>query len=196
MNSSVLADKPDKSNAGTLAARPSNGKPPSAAAPGRPRDAGPGGLEFSKEASREARRVAAMVLEVLAGARTPTEAAQALAVCLPRYYQLETRALRGLLSACEPMAKGRQPNPAHELARLQRDKERLQREVLRQQALVRAAQRGVGLPAPPPPSKKPGKKTRRRLARALNVAARLHKANQEAAPAEAASSANPGDSGA
>jgi hypothetical protein len=199
MNSSAVADKTDKAekpNAGTPAAKQSNGKQPSAAARGRPRDAGPGGVELCKEASRAARRVAAMVLEVLAGARTPTEAAQALEVSVPRYYQLETRALRGLLSACEPLPQGRLPNPGHELARLQRDKERLQREVLRQQALVRAAQRGVGLPAPPPPPRKPGTKTRRRLARALNVAARLHKANQEAAPAEASSPANPGDSGA
>jgi hypothetical protein len=196
MNSSALTDKADQPNASRLAAKQANGKQPGAAARGRPRHAGPGGMEFSKEASREARRVAAMVLEVLAGARTTTEAAQALQVSVPRYYQLETRALRGLLSACEPVPKGRLPNPAHELARLQRDKERLQREVLRQQALVRAAQRGVGLPAPLPPPKKPGTKTRRRLARALNVAARLHKANQEAAPAEAGSPANPGDAGA
>jgi hypothetical protein len=186
MNSSALTDKADQPNASRLAAKQANGKQPGAAARGRPRHAGPGGMEFSKEASREARRVAAMVIE----------AAQALEVSVPRYYQLETRALRGLLSACEPVPKGRLPNPAHELARLQRDKERLQREVLRQQALVRAAQRGVGLPAPLPPPKKPGTKTRRRLARALNVAARLHKANQEAAPAEAGSPANPGDAGA
>jgi hypothetical protein len=58
----------------------------------------------------------------------------------------------------------------------------LQREVTRQQALVRAAQRSVGL-APPaaPPPKAPGKRARRRrpVARALSVAARLH---QDVAP--------------
>lgn len=192
MNSNAVADKP---NATTASAKSGNGNQPGVAARGRPRDAGPGGTDFGKEASRDARRVAAIVLEVLAGGRTPTEAAQALEISLPHYYHLETRALRGLLSACEPAPRGRLPNPAQELARLQRDKERLQREVLRQQALVRAAQRSVGLPAPPPPPKKAGKKTRRRLARALNVATRLHKVNQEAAAAEAASLAKPGDPG-
>jgi len=154
--------------------------------PLRPRVSGPGGTELGKEASREARRVAAMVLEVLAGARTPTEAAQALDLSVPRYYQLETRALYGLLAACETAPKGRVPSLDHELAALRRDKERLQRDVLRQQALVRAAQRTVGLP-PPPALKNTGKnKTRRRrLARALNLADRLHHANQDPTPAEA-----------
>jgi len=153
--------------------------------PLRPRLSGPGGTELGKEASREARRVAAMVLEVLAGARTPTEAAQALELSVPRYYQLETRAVHGLLAACEAAPKGRVPSLDHELAALRRDKERLQRDVLRQQALVRAAQRTVGLP-PPPAFKNAGKKTRRRrLARALNLAGRLHSANQDNVTAEA-----------
>src|SRR5262249_54969353 len=58
--------------------------------------------------------------------------------------------------------------------------ERLQREVTRQQALVRAAHRTVGLTAPSAPAGKAsgpsnGKKRRRRpVARALSVAARLH----------------------
>jgi hypothetical protein len=166
-----------------------------ACARGRPRDTGPGGVDLVKEASREARRVAAMVLEVLAGARTPTEAAQALELSVPRYYQLETRALHGLLAACEPGPKGRVPGLAQELALVQRDKERLQREVLRQQALVRAAQRTVGLPPPALPKnagKKPKKTRRRRLARALHLADRLHSANQDHldhTPAEAPSPA-------
>ncbi len=150
--------------------------------PQRPRAShlwGPGGTDLGKDASREARRIAAMVLEVLAGGRTPTEAAQALELSLPRYYQLEARALRGLLSACEPLSPGRQSSAAHELNALRRDKERLQREVLRQQALVRAAQRTIGLAAPAPP-KKTAKKTRtRRLARALNVAERLRTAAED-----------------
>jgi hypothetical protein len=154
-----------------------------------PRQIGPGGTDLIKEASREARRVAAMVLEVLAGARTPTEAAQALELSVPRYYQLETRALHGLLAACEPGPKGRVPGLAQELALVKRDKERLQREVLRQQALVRAAQRTVGLPPPALPKnarQNKNKTRRRRLARALNLADRLHNANQnQDSPADA-----------
>jgi hypothetical protein len=156
---------------------------PSKERPRQPRVTGPGGTELAKESSREARRVAAMVLEVLAGARTPTEAAQALDLSVPRYYQLETRALRGLLAACEAAPKGRVPSADQELAALRRDQERLQREVLRQQALVRAAQRAVGLP-PPAPLKSAGKKTRRRrLARALNLASRLQSDNPVTAEA-------------
>jgi N-acetylmuramoyl-L-alanine amidase len=43
--------------------------------------------------SSQARRQAAAILEVLAGARTPADAARALGVSLPRYYLLEEKAL-------------------------------------------------------------------------------------------------------
>src|SRR6185437_11206452 len=43
--------------------------------------------------SVQARRQAAAILEVLAGVRRPSEAAQALETSLPRYYLLERRAL-------------------------------------------------------------------------------------------------------
>lgn len=137
----------------------------------------PGGAALGKEQSASAKRMAAAILEVLAGARTPTQAAEALGLSVPRYYQIETRALHGLLSACEARPKGRQPNPAGETNALRLENQRLQRELSRQQALVRAAQRSVGLPPPAPiPKNKAGKKTRkRRVARALTVAARLQK---------------------
>jgi hypothetical protein len=142
-----------------------------------------GGPGLGQDSSRDARRVAAAVLEVLAGARTPTEAATALAVSVPRYYQLESQALQGLLAACAPKPKGRGRNPDKELATLRRDNQRLQREVGRQQALVRAAQKTVGLAAPAvAPASKPGKKVRkRRVARALSVATRLQQQNTESA---------------
>ena len=47
-------------------------------------------------AGTEAKRAAAVILEVLAGVRTPTAAAAALAIRLPRYYLLEQRAVQGL----------------------------------------------------------------------------------------------------
>ena len=59
----------------------------------------PGGADLGKDQSREAKQLAAAILEVLAGARTPTEAALALNLSVPRYYQLETQALRGLVHA-------------------------------------------------------------------------------------------------
>lgn len=135
----------------------------------------PGGVTLGQESSREARRLAAAILEVLAGTRTPTQAATAIEVSLPRYYQLESRALRGLLVACEPRSKGRTRTPDHDLAALRRQHERLQQELTRHQALVRLAQRSIGLAPPsPPPAKGNGKKRQRRpVARALSVASRL-----------------------
>jgi hypothetical protein len=141
-----------------------------------------GGVDLGQDQSREAKRVAAAVLEVLAGVRTPTEAAIALTMSVTHYYQVESRALRGLLAACEPLAKGR--GAESEVTTLRHENQRLQRENLRQQALVRAAQRSVGLAAPvaPTPTKNGGKKFRqRRVVRALSVAARLQQQTTDAA---------------
>lgn len=95
--------------------------------------------------SSQARRKAAAILEVLAGVCRPSEAAQALETSLPRYYQMERRALAGLLAACEPPPRGPQPDPLRRVAALERENQRLRRECDRQQALVRAAERSLGL---------------------------------------------------
>jgi hypothetical protein len=138
-------------------------------------------VPLAPQASKEAKRLAAVILEVLAGVRQPSQAAEALQVSLPRYYQVETRALQGLLAACESRPKGRQPQTAQELAALQQHNARLQREVARQQALVRVAQRVVGVPAAVSPAPKAaGKKKRQRKARALTMAARLRQEVTEA----------------
>lgn len=143
-------------------------------------------------ASSPARRQAAVILEVLAGVRRPSDAAQALGISVPRYYQVERRALVGLIAACEPAPRGPRQEHARRIAALEREKLRLQRECDRQQALVRATQRSLGL-APPtavrPPAKDPaGKKeggparrrrNRRPMVRALQAARSL----QAAAPA-------------
>src|SRR5687767_13805907 len=107
-----------------------------------------GGADLARARGAEAKRLAAAILEVLAGARTPTEAAASLELSVPRYYQLEAQALRGLLEACEPRPKGRVRTVKTELETLQKENQRLQRELTRHQALCRAAQRTVGL-APP-----------------------------------------------
>ena len=136
-----------------------------------------GGATLGQGNGKDAQRQAAVILEVLAGARTPTQAAVALSVSVPRYYQMETRALRGLVEACEAKPRGRAPSVDKELASLRREQERLQRELTRQQSLVRVTQRHFGL-APPAPAAKPapGKKRRRRaVARALTAAKQLEK---------------------
>jgi hypothetical protein len=122
----------------------------------------------------EVRQLAAAILEVLAGVRTPPTAAQQLGISLPRYYALELRALQALVAACAPRPRrGRIRSPANELAALHRECDRLRRDCARQQTLLRAAQRTIGLPPPPAPAKPTaGKKRRQRkpTARALKAA--------------------------
>jgi hypothetical protein len=97
--------------------------------------------------SPAARRVVAAVLEALSGEVGTTEAAERLGVSLSRYYQLEARALQGMLQAVEPRPRGPQKTPAKEIQALRAEKKALERELRRQQTLLRAAQRSVGLPA-------------------------------------------------
>ena len=184
MNSSFSSSTAAASAAATAAA----------SVPRRRRRRHIGGADLGRERSGMARRLAAAILEVLAGERTPSAAALALGISVPRYYQVETKALQGLLQACEPKPRGRQAQAKSETgaaiaeaAKLRRENVRLQREVGRQQALVRAAQRSIGLPPPQTPSAKAGKsskKTRkRRVVRALSFARRLQ---QDAAPSASA----------
>ena len=146
-------------------------------APRSPRTVG--GVRLGQQASTEAKRLAAAILEVLAGVRTTSDAAAAVGLSVMRYYQVEARALAGFLQACESRATGPRPNSERELKALRRDNQRLQRELARQQALVRLGQRSIGLaaaaPLPPKGRKTDGKKARRRrpVSRALQVAARL-----------------------
>jgi len=131
--------------------------------------------------SAEAKRAATAILEVMAGMRTPTQAAGALGMSVMRYYQVEARALQGLVTACEPQKRGREPTLQKELAALQRQHERLQRDHARQQTLVRLAQRSIGLAAPPAAPAKDGKKRRRRPSvRSLRVVEQLQQVGSEA----------------
>jgi hypothetical protein len=98
-----------------------------------------------RQSSDEARRRAAVVLEVLAGVRTPTEAAGALGIAVPRYYQIEQRALTGMVAACEPAVRGRQATPERQIAALRRQIDRLSQDSARYQSLARLSQRSLGL---------------------------------------------------
>lgn len=156
----------------------------------------------AQPASREAQRCAAAILEVLAGVRTPADAAAGLGVSLPRYYLWEQRALAGLVSACEPRPVGKGPSTQRRIASLEKENVRLRQDCARQQALVRAAQRTIGLgpPPPPKPAAKPAgkapatsaikaKRKRRPVARALKAAAALKAASAAEKTAADASSA-------
>ena len=139
----------------------------------------------------EANRQAIIILEVLAGVRLPSEAAQLLGVSVTHYYLLERKALEAMLAGCQPQAKGRSTPSAHkQLARLERELAQCRHQCQRQAALVRATQRAVGLPpaaAASTPSKdaaskkkagtSSGKRRRRRrpTVRALRAAEALQK---------------------
>ena len=130
--------------------------------------------------SREANRIAVAILEVMGGLRTTAEAADSLKVSLPRYYILEARAIDGLVAACEPKPRGKQPSSASRVTSLEKELQQSQRQCARLQALVRTAQRSVGLTVAEPRKAKPatrrGRKGRRRrgpTTRALAMAEKL-----------------------
>lgn len=139
----------------------------------------------------EAQRLAAAILEVLAGVRAPA-AAELLGISLPRYYQLEARALEGLVAALAPRPKGKQPSLENRVKQLEKELEVARRACARQEALVRLTQRSVGLAAltkpksaPAPTANGKGRKPRRPMVRALKAAQTLR------AQASAAETGNP-----
>jgi hypothetical protein len=141
-----------------------------------------------KSGGRDARKVAALVLEVLAGELNPAEAAEILQVGLPRYYQLEKRALEGLIRACgTPERKGRQKSEAVRIKELERELQTQQREYRRAQALLRAAQKvgGIATAVAEVRGRKAtnGRKRRTPVARALKAARTLRKEDEATAPA-------------
>jgi hypothetical protein len=124
---------------------------------------------------RQAKLRAAAVLEVLAGERTPTKAAQALGVTLARYYLMENQAINGLVAACALKPKGRVKKAPDPTERLERENAKLRQLCARYQTLLRAAQRAVGLAPPKPtPADLAGKRRKRKATvRALRAATRL-----------------------
>jgi hypothetical protein len=141
--------------------------------------------------SDEAKRKAAVFLEAIAGLRTTQSASDELAIALVRYYVLETRMLQAMIDALEPKARGRKRSQDQELARLQDDNKRLEREVMRLQALYRITQRAVGVREDKPARKaskaKGAKKTRRvrRESRGERILKTLRNGTSPAAPTEA-----------
>jgi hypothetical protein len=124
------------------------------------------------EVTAESRKQAACVLEVLAGLRSPEQAAEALGVSLPTYYNLETRALRGLIHGCTATPPGRTMMLLKQVRALESKCGMLEKQVGRYQALLRNAQRSAGLlPPPVEPRAKPGGKRKRKrpVVRALRA---------------------------
>ncbi|MHC4850060.1 MAG: hypothetical protein ACYTEG_16645 [Planctomycetota bacterium] len=99
------------------------------------------------KAGRHARKVVAAILEALSGEIGTSEAAALLGISLSRYYQLETRALQGMLTAMEPRKRGKQKTPQGEIRALKAQKREVEQELRRHQSLLRAANRSLGLAA-------------------------------------------------
>jgi hypothetical protein len=157
----------------------------------------PGGSTLGKDAGAEAQRMAAAILDVLAGLRTPGQAAEALGISQPRYFQMEAQAMQALVDRCKPRPRGRGRHADKELASLRRQLERLQQEVNRQQTLLRLAQRSIGLPPPRKAAAKSGgketgkRRPRRPVVRALRAAEALHRRSQESGAAPPSPAATP-----
>ena len=109
-----------------------------------------------------ARRAAAVVLEVLSGVRGTAEACEALAITPMRYYVLETRALQGIVGALEPRPRGKRKSAEDEIREVRRENKKLERELARTRALVRLAERTIGISAVGKQKAPSGGKLRRR----------------------------------
>ncbi|HET9952338.1 MAG TPA: hypothetical protein VFS09_11150 [Candidatus Eisenbacteria bacterium] len=157
-----------------------------------PRPMGPKALK----GSGEAKRLAAVILEVLSGERDTTTASQDLGVSMARYYVLETRAIQGLIAALEPRKAGRTRTPERELESVKGANARLEHEVSRLQALVRASQRAMGLQAAPSKEKErrvagKGGRRRRRTFRAMRLATALRTGQESIKPPAAKAEPKP-----
>jgi len=113
--------------------------------------------------SKQAKRAMVAILEALAGTCGTTEAAERLSISLSRYYQLETRALQGMMAALEPRPRGRKKTPNDEIRALKAEIRVFERELRQARSLLRAASRSVGIKplAKRAASKKKGARRRR-----------------------------------
>ena len=145
----------------------------------------------------EAQALAAAILECLAGVRSPPEAATLLNISLPRYYQLEARALEGLVAALAPRPQGKQPSLELRVQQLEKELLDAQRACARQEALVRVTQRSLGLTAlakpkaPVPVTSGKKRKSRKPMVRAMRAAQTLRAQADAAAGNPAATSVQP-----
>jgi hypothetical protein len=128
--------------------------------------------------SAPAKRLAVVLLEVLSGVCGPAEGSRRLGLSMTRYYALETRGLQGLLAALEPRPRGRTAGATSDAER--REHQRLEREVLRLQALVRATQRAVAVA---PAKDAPRRRTRGVRARKVIAQLRATTPDESAGPA-------------
>ena len=123
--------------------------------------------------SKGAKASLVVILETLSGASTTGEAAERLGVSLSRYYQLETRALQGMLTALEPRPRGPRKTKDGEIKALRAEKREVERELRRATSLLRAATRSVGVKAVKKKGAKKKRARRRGKARGATVLATI-----------------------
>jgi hypothetical protein len=140
------------------------------------------------EGSEKAKQQTALILEVFAGLRGTHEAGEAMGVTPNRYYQLEARALQGMLGALEPLPRGRRHGPKEEIARVTAENSRLQREVIRLQSLVRVAQRSLGIEMTAKKKEKASTRKRKPSHRGKKVVALLRRRQEDGSESEAKAS--------
>jgi len=178
--------------------------PPGRRKGGRPKGAAKPRPPPEVTASSQARRIAAVLLEVLAGLRATGSAAKELGITPMRYYQIEERAIGGLIAACEPRPSGVPPErrDALELASLREQVRKQAQELNQARSVLRTTRRQLGVATAPDAivvkagTRKDGKptkhKVRRPTVRALTMVRRLLKADATAGAAlPAATSTGP-----
>ena len=108
----------------------------------RPRTT-PKWLLKSEQIDQIAQQRCLMVLSVLSGEMPVTDAIQAAGISRGTYYQLETRALNGMLRALLPGARedGGDPRPRRRIAELEAKVQRLERALRRSERLLALSQR-------------------------------------------------------
>jgi len=171
-------------NTSTSASRLANGSASTV-----PRKVHRGMAVHAEGTSVPARRSAASVLEVLAGLRTPAQAARELSLSLPSYYKLESRALGGLVQGCDKPLWVRRSSADQQLARLQKQCRRLEQDLHRYQALARVARKAAGLSPAERPEKRDarGRRQRRPSVRAVKAVRALRRVAVDESGAASAS---------
>jgi hypothetical protein len=145
--------------------------------------------------SRHARKAVAAILEALSGEIGTGEAAELLGVSLSRYYQLEGRALQGMLAAMEPRKRGIQKTPQREIQALKAEQKLLEKELRRHQTLLRAANRNLGLASKGRAKASSKGKPTRRGVRGKTVLQTLRREVDEAKGTENGKAQRDGDAG-
>jgi hypothetical protein len=100
-------------------------------------------LKERRDLDDMARRRCLLVLAVLSGVKPVTEAIAEAGMSRGSYYQLEEKALDGMLAALGPTPPGRKPDQSAEIAELQAKVEKMEEEKRRAERLLLLTQKVV-----------------------------------------------------